>query len=192
MFSLTTKSSKYVLNFLMKNIRLKLKFNQLICHTITYKLFSEKIEVFEKEEIEEKLSEKIKTKDLKLSKLTINILKYLEKNYDLYKKLCEDSIKLSYDLSESPDGDNYVKSELMRINRQIASFSKDNYLFEELKGIICSIESAVDLHREAAEISDDEIKKEALRDLDDSREKLEELQKEIIEYFIPDEYVIIC
>jgi hypothetical protein len=189
MFSLSSKTCKYVFNLFIKNKSFIIVYPYFKSDKMTHKFFSEKIEIFEKEEIEEKLSEKIKKKDLKISHLTINILKYLENNYELYKRLCEDSIKLSYDLSESPDSDNYVKSELMRINRQISSFSKDNYLFEELKGIIGSIDSAIDLHREAIEINDDEIKKMALNDLNENKEKLEELQKEIIEYFIPDEYV---
>jgi hypothetical protein len=195
MLSLANKKLfKYVPKFLSKNLGGRLirqnKFNIQInsIYKVSIKSFCAKEDTKEKEE-ELKLSQVIAQKDLKLSKLTINLLKYLERNFDMYQRLCEDSIKLSYDLSESPDGNDFLKSELMRINRQISTFSKDNYFFDELKNLINQIDSTQELIREAEEIQDDEIKSSAVRELADYRQKLEELQGEIIEYLIPDEFV---
>jgi hypothetical protein len=136
-----------------------------------------------------KLSHQIAGKDLKLSKLSLNILKYLERNFELYEQLCEDSIKLSYDLSESSDGNEYLKNELMRINRQISTFSKDNYFFEEIKNLIKHIDSNIELIKEAEEINDEEIKLSAINEIKECRKKMDELQDEIVEYLIPDEFV---
>ena len=198
MFGLANKTSKLIINFFFKNKKTvynKYPISLHNCNSNSYliKRFCEKLEPLDEvnnlAEKEEKLSEKLSSKNLNLSKLTINILKYLERNFELYQALCEDSIKLSYDLSESPEGNEFVKSELMRINRQISSFSKDNYLFEELKNLLIGIDSAIELHKEAVEIDDEEIKSSALSELKENRQKLEELQQEIVEYFIPDEFV---
>jgi hypothetical protein len=191
---------KYVRKFLSKNLGNRLlKYNKVDSdfriNPITQNKFSHTIRTFCSSEISQenheeiKLSQIIAKKDLKLSKLIINLLKYLERNFDTYQRICEDSIKLSYDLSESPDGNDFLKSELMRINRQISTFSKDNYFFEEMKSLINQIDSSQELIREAEEIQDDEIKSSAIKELADSRQKLEELQAEIIEYLIPDEFV---
>jgi hypothetical protein len=176
-------NNKLFNNFkLLKNI---FKINTHCYIKIPTRFFCEKIEEVKL------LSDKILGKDLKLSKMNINILKYLERNFELYTKLCEDSIKLSFDLSENPEGNDFMKSELLRINRQISTFSKDNFYYDEVRKLFTQIEENYDLIKEAEEIGDIDIKNSAINEIESHRLKLEELQTEIIEYFIPDEYVII-
>ena len=80
------------------------------------------------------LSHILKSQKTTLNKLTLNILSYLESNQDMYKRWCEDSIKLSYDLGEAENnGNETLKNELIRINKQINLFSKENYYYDELK-----------------------------------------------------------
>lgn len=176
-------ANKKLFNYFKLNL---FTFNSLrSIHKIPIRTFCEEI----KNEI--KLSEKITGKDLKLTKMNINILKYLERNFELYTKLCEDSIKLSFDLSENPEGNDFLKSELLRINRQISTFSKDNYYYDEVRKYITQIEENYELIKEAEEIGDMDIKTSAVTEIESFRSKLEELQTEIIEYFIPDEFVFI-
>lgn len=190
MFSVASKTCKYFIKLLISNNGLNTNKNFYSYKLLRFKNFCEKIEMFKENDQEELLSNKLKTNNLNLSNLTINILKYLENNYQLYKRLCEDSVKLSYELSEHADGGDFLKAELLRINRQISTFSKDNHFYEELKRLILNIESSLELYNEALEIQDEEIKNSAIQDLDSNRKKLEELQQDIIEYFIPDESVI--
>lgn len=135
------------------------------------------------------LSKIILTKNLQLSKLSINILQYLENNFELYNKLCEESIKLAYEISDTNEGNDYLKNELMRVNRQISTFSKDNFYFEEYQHIVREMISSNELLIEASELNDEEFKKSANKDLEELKKKLQDLQNEIIEHLIPNQSV---
>ncbi len=136
------------------------------------------------------LSEILIKENLKLTKLSINLLKYLENNFKSYEKLCEDSIKISYDISEAPDQNEFLKIELVRINRQINNYSRDNNYYEEFRNLLNDIYSSEMLIREAHELGDEEIKKSAIKDSIELKKQLDTLQSEIIEYLIPDKEVL--
>jgi hypothetical protein len=155
---------------------------------INYKTFSEEKENTNLEE-NLLLSDILIREKLNLTKLTINLLKYLENNFRSYEKLCEDSIKLSYDIAEAPEQSEFLKNELARINKQIHNYSRDNNYYDEFKNLLNEILSTDMLIKEASEIGDDEIKKSAIKDLAEFKNQLEILQGEIIEYLIPDQEV---
>jgi hypothetical protein len=152
------------------------------------KLKSDKIEDEKKDEL---LSNLVNYKELKISKLSFNILKYLEKNYELYTRLCEDCVKLSYELSDASEGTDFLKNELIRINRQISTFSRENYYHDEFSNLIRELISTNELIKEAIDLGEDEIKISAQFDFKNLQNKIEELQNEIIEYLIPDDNVLI-
>ena len=175
-------------------IFIKLKFinfprNNLEFVKINFRSFSEEKENIVSEE-NKFLSDILVREKINLTKLSINLLKYLENNFISYEKLCEDSIKISYDIAEAPDQNEFLRNELVRINRQINNYSRDNNYYEEFKNLLNEIYSTEILIREANEIGDDEIKKSAMKDLTQLKTQLETLQSEIIEYLIPDQEVI--
>jgi peptide chain release factor 1 len=134
------------------------------------------------------LSHKLKKDNSKINKLTLKILTFLENNQETYKGWCEDSIKLSYDLSEPENVNNEtLKNELIRINKQINNFSKENYYFEEFKNLLEEYSSTESLISEAKEIGEKEIVDSASKELLSLKEKLTTLEQEIIEFLIPDE-----
>lgn len=187
---------KFIKKFTHLNSSIFIKFNfslfprrnfQLI--KINYRPFSDEKEItIDKEN--EYLSDVLIKEKLNLTKLTINLLKYLENNFIAYEKLCQDSIKLSYDIAEAPEQSEFLKNELVRINRQINNYSRDNNYYDEYKNILNEILSTEMLIREANEIGDDEIKKSAIKDLAELKQQLETLQREIIEFLIPDQEVL--
>jgi hypothetical protein len=154
-----------------------------------YRTFSEEKENLVSEE-NNLLSDILVKEKINLTKLSINLLKYLENNFRSYEKLCEDSIKISYDISEAPEQNEFLRNELVRINRQINNYSRDNNYYEDFKNLLNEIYSTEMLIREANDIGDDEIKKSAMKDLAELKTQLETLQGEIIEYLIPDQEVI--
>jgi hypothetical protein len=186
---------------LIKYARLKLshvfgnstmKSMQIKCHYMKLNYnhsqeFCEQVEEIKNDTI--RLSEIIKNKNLGLSKLSVNLLKYLENNYQKYLDMYDNSIKMAYELSESPEGSDYLKTELVRVNRQINNFTKDNNYYDDFKSLVEEIQSTADLILEADSIGDDEIKKSAMKDLAQLKSQLETLQNEIIEYYIPDQDV---
>jgi len=187
---------KFIKKFAQFNLPIFIKFkfinfpnNKFEFVKLNFRSFSEEKENLVSEE-NEFLSDILVREKINLTKLSINLLKYLENNFKSYEKLCEDSIKISYDISEAPEQNEFLKNELVRINRQINNYSRDNNYYEEYKNILNEIYSTEILIREANEIGDDEIKKSAMKDLTQLKTQLETLQSEIIEYLIPDQEVI--
>jgi len=133
------------------------------------------------------LSKKINDpKKYKLSQLTFNILKHLENNQETYKNLCEESVKLSYEISENKNND-YIKEELIRINKQINKFEKQNVHYNDFYNLIFEIYNTVHFLEEAQEIGDDELSKSAITDLDRLYKDLANYQEEVINFLIPNE-----
>jgi hypothetical protein len=132
------------------------------------------------------LLNKVIKSDLKLPTLTIQILKFLENNQTTYHRLCEESVQLSFEAANS----DLLKNELMRVNKQIHEFSRENAFFEEFSECIKEILSNMTLRQEAVEINDTDIAKQAESDIEKFKLRLEALQGEIIEFLIPEESVI--
>lgn len=124
-----------------------------------------------------------------LTKLTLNIWKYLENNQKIYRRLCDESIKISYDIADKEKATEVLKNELVRINRQINEFSRENYLHEEMTKLLQGIQEAEELVKEATEIGDEEIKESAIKETAEMRNSLKQLETEIIEFLIPDDSV---
>lgn len=143
----------------------------------------------EEEEKIEYLSEKIKNKEkFKLTELNINILKHLENNNKTYIQLCNDSVKLSYEISEETNKSNdYIKNELIRVNKQINKFERTNIYYVEYTKIIENILSTVNFNEEANEIGDEELIQISLKDLEKLYKDLSDYQEEVIEVLIPSE-----
>jgi hypothetical protein len=127
-----------------------------------------------------------RAKGLNLPKLTLQILKYFENNQMIYRRLCDESTQLAFEATSS----DLLKNELMRVNKQIHEFGKENYYYEDLLECIKEILSNMTLRQEAIEIDDKDIVKQAEMDIEKFKHKLEDLQKEIIEFLIPEESVI--
>lgn len=141
-----------------------------------------------KEKPAELLSKKILEirNKLKFSDLTINILKHLENNHEIYKNLCEESVKLSYEISENNNGD-YIKEELLRVNKQINKFEKGNVHFADYHKLLSDIYSSTNFLEEAQEIGDDELCKSAMAELEQYYSELNNYQEELINFLIPNE-----
>lgn len=140
--------------------------------------------IYEKPE-SDYLSKKIKDpKKYKLSSLTLNILKHLENNQEIYKSLCDESVKLSYEISENQNSD-FIKDELIRVNKQINKFEKENVHFSDFNKLLTEIYSTVHFLEEAQEIGDDELSKSAQADLDRLYADLGSVQEELINFLIP-------
>jgi protein subunit release factor A len=135
--------------------------------------------------VKQKLVSQIEQNGLKLPNLTLQILKYLENNQIIYERLCEESTQLAYEASKSE----LLKNELMRVNKQIHEFSKENYYYDEYKESIQEILSNMILYNEAIEINDKDIAEQATTDITKYKNKLEELKDEVIEFLIPESSV---
>lgn len=133
------------------------------------------------------LSNKPFPEELKIAKLSKNILKYLENNQVIYNRLCNESVQLSYEIGNNAS--DIIKNELIRVNKQINSFQRDTYYYEQFNNTLKEMLSTNELLKEAIEIGEEELKTTAEKDLENYRIKLEEMQTEIIEYLIPEDEV---
>ena len=146
----------------------------------------ENTNILEKVE-EDYLSKKIlNPKKYKLSDLTLNILKHLENNQRIYLNLCEESVKLSYEISESSSND-FIKDELLRVNKQINKYEKENVYYYEYNKIIYNIFSTTNLLEEAIEIGEDELIKSANIELEIYYKELSSYQEDLINFLIPND-----
>jgi peptide chain release factor 1 len=141
----------------------------------------------------EYLTNKIETnillKKYKLADLNINILKHLENNNITYKQLCYDSVKLSYEISEETSNlsNEFVKNELIRVNKQINKFERTNIYYIEYNKLIENIISTTNFYEEANEIGDEELIQISKKDLDKLYIDLKQYQEEVIDALIPKE-----
>jgi len=172
-----------------KNIIKKIFFNKTQARKFSEnpsKKDSSESEVFDGGKPEsEYLSKKIKdVKKYKLSNLSLNILKHLENNQEIYKSLCDESVKLSYEISENQNSD-FIKDELIRVNKQINKFEKENVQYLDFNKLLTDIYSTVHFLDEAQEIRDDELSKSAIADLDRLYSELSVAQEELINFLLP-------
>ena len=131
------------------------------------------------------LYEKCIDKNLGLKNLSIQILRYLENNQEIYKRLCNESEILSFEISSNPN--DFIKNELMRINKQINDFSKENYYYDEYSNLIEELLSANSMQKEALDIGENELALSLKKDLDSINSKIYSFQNEIIEFLIPED-----
>ena len=117
--------------------------------------------------------------------MSIQILKYLENNQEIYKRLCNDSELLSFEVSNNPN--DFLRNELMRVNKQINDFSKENYYHDEYSNLIEELLSANSMHKEAIEIGEIELAISLKKDIDAIKFKIDSFQNEIIEFLIPED-----
>jgi hypothetical protein len=134
----------------------------------------------------ESLVPKIEKQKLILPGLTLQILKYLEKNQQIYKRLLDEANELAQEAASS----DLLKVELMRINKQIHEFSKENYYHDEVVDCIGELLSNMTLYNEALEIDDKDIANQAESDIDSLKKKLEGLKDEIIDFLIPENVTV--
>ena len=142
----------------------------------------------EKPNINNDIEEKIIISPMYFTKLTKNIYKFLSASSDLYNKLGEDSIKLSYDVSSDPSKD-YLKEELLRLNKQLHYLQRELSFFEDMTKIINDIIFNEELIKEGEISSDTQLVKTSKNDIKKLSKEINELEKEIVEYLIPEEDV---
>ena len=133
--------------------------------------------------------ERFKNSDLSLEKFTLCLVKYLEKTQNLHNQLNQESMALNEDLFDNPNKD-FLKNQLVRINKQISSYSKELYYYDEVLSILNNLMTEKVLLKEAEELKDEEIKKFAKSEIEQLYLKLEELEKNVIESLLPEEEVI--
>jgi hypothetical protein len=133
------------------------------------------------------LYRKFEKDNIGLKKLTLQILKYLENNQDIYSRLCKESEQLAFEISSNSS--ELLRNELMRVNKQIHEFSKENYYWDEFSGMIEELLSANTMYNESIEINEKEIAASLKADMDNIKGKINAFQDEIIEFLIPNNEV---
>jgi len=136
------------------------------------------------------LFKKFQNCELNLKPFTLNLLKFLERTQNLHTKLSEESLAITEDLYDSPNKD-FLKNQLIRLNKQINSYTKELYYYDEMITLLNDLLVNTGLLKEAEELKDDEIKKYAMSEIATISKKLVELEKDIIESLIPEEPVIL-
>lgn len=132
------------------------------------------------------LYSKIVSEKVNYPELCLNLLKYLEQNQLSFKNLYDDSMKIAVDIAEGNAND-FLKTELARMNRQISEFYKENMYYDQYRSIMEEIFTTEKLRREALDIGDDELASGALNDINELTVKLKELKEEILDFLIPDD-----
>ena len=160
------------------------RFNLL---TLTKNNFCSKIEM-EKKVIDLKIENEISLNKIYFTKLTKNIYKFLTSSCTLYNNLGEDSVKIAYDVSNEPSN-NYLKEELLRINKQLNFLQREVSYHDEITRIINDITFNVDLIKEACNSGESDIISNCKGELKRLSEEIVTLENEIVEYLIPDDEV---
>ena len=146
---------------------------------------------FEKLKMESLRMENEISKNPKIyTKLTKNIFKYLSASSELYNKMGEDAIKISYDVSNEPSNE-YLKDELIRINTQLHLFQREMNYFEEMSNLINEINFNEELVKEAIKTGETEIAMTSKTEIKKLKKEIEDFENEIVEYLIPEEEVLI-
>jgi len=175
-------SSSNKKNAFLTNLKISKSFSEIS----NIKVNNENENIIDKPETEY-ISKKINDpKKYKLTKLTLNILKHLENHQEIYKNLCEESVKLSYEISEATNNE-YIKDELIRVNKQINKFEKENVYYNDFNKSITEIYNTTNFLEEAQEIGDDELIKSAVTDLDHLYKELNSFQEDLISFLIPND-----
>ena len=131
---------------------------------------------------------KYKNANINLKTLTLSLIKFLEKTKNLYSQLNKESMAISEELFESPNQD-FLKNQLVRINKQISSYSKELYYYDEIINLVNELLDNKNMLIEAEELKDQEIKNFSINEIKRLNEKLENLEKDVIESLLPEDEV---
>ncbi len=129
------------------------------------------------------LHKKFESNRYGLNNLTLQILKYLEHNQDIYNRLLQESEQLAFEISSN--NSELLRNELMRVNKQIHEFSRENYYWGELSTMMEELLSASSMYSESLEIGEKEMADILKLDIDNIKAKINSFQDEIIEFLIP-------
>lgn len=142
--------------------------------------------ILEAESIQEVVQEMSLKTDF-LSKIDNNIFKYLKKSNEMYNRLNNDLVVLSYELGKENSNVQQINREIKRINKELLYLSQENDVYLRFENYVKEINNGEEFIKEAMELEELDLAEATKQEINKHIRKIEEIREEFLNELVDED-----